>query len=192
MVASPQVQKGALVRIDDPDAPKSGDAFVFQFNPESLERGIEQSPDGPPAEVISFTLPLDAADAMAAPGSNEAIDEHGLYPALNALEMLMYPQAGGVPSWVERFFGIGAAAQRRPLALFIWGEHRAVPGQVTHLEISEDQFDPTLKPIRATVRVRLQVVNGDHPPGGAKIRKIWQRHLGIKRDVAKLGYTTLP
>jgi len=43
-----------------------------------------------------------------------------------------------------------------PVVLFFWGPGRIIPVRVTALSIEEQQFSPTLYPIRAKATIGLQ------------------------------------
>ena len=170
----------------------AGDAPIFQFNPGELIRTVDGQSGRSPRETISFTLEFDATDAMERPDDDSTIAEHGIYPMLAALQTLMHPSVSNVPSWLEAFLGIGAAAGEPPLALFMWGDQRAVPVRVTRLDISESQHDPELHPIRATVDVDLKVVTDKDLPKNDNVVQIWRRYLENLRDMAEFGFSGLP
>ena len=192
MAITPRTTKGALVKLAGSGDPMAGDALVFQFNPDMLSRTIDQQADGPPRETILFTLEFDATDAMEMPDDNATIAEHGIYPLLAALHTLMLPAAANVPNWLETFLGAGAIPRRSPLALFIWGDQRAVPVRVSRLGISEAQHDPALHPIRAAVDVELEVVTDRDLPQNDELVRVWRRYLEKLRDMAELGFSRLP
>jgi hypothetical protein len=192
MAIHPRTTKGALVRLSASADLAEGDALVFQFNPEKLTRTIDRQADGLPRETISFTLEFDATDAMEMPDDNSTIAAHGIYPLLAALQTLMHPAAANVPSWLETFLGTGAIGARPPLALFVWGEQRAVPVRVSRLGISEDQHDPALHPIRASVDIELEVVTDRDLPQNDGVVRIWRRYLEDLREMAELGFSRLP
>lgn len=192
MAVSPRITKGALVRLNGSADPRAGDALVFQFNPEKLTRTVDRQADGLPRETISFCLEFDATDAMEMPDDNSAIAAHGVYPLLAALQMLMHPAAANVPSWLETFLGTGAIGGRPPIALFVWGDQRALPVRVTRLGISEDQHDPALHPIRASVDVELLVLTDRDLPQNENVALLWRGYLNNLREMAELGFSRLP
>lgn len=192
MAISPRISKGALLRLNETGDPLAGDGFVFQFNPEKLTRTIDRQADGLPRETISFSLELDATDAMETSDDGSSIAAHGIYPLLAALQTLMHPAVANIPSWLETFLGTGAISGKPPLALFVWGDQRALPVRVSRLGISEDQHDPALRPIRATVDVELEVVTDRDLPQNDNVVQIWRRYLKDVRDMAELGFSRLP
>ena len=192
MAISPRTAKGALLRLADSGDPLAGDALVFQFNPAKLTRRVDRQSGRAPRETISFTLEFDATDGMEMPEQNPTVAAHGVYPMLAALQALMHASVSNVPGWLRTFLGIGAAADDPPVALFMWSDQRAVPVRISRLGISEDQHDPALHPIRATVDVELRVVTDRDLPKNDNVVEIWRRHLGTLRDMAELGFSRLP
>src|SRR5215207_3581563 len=99
---SPAVVKGAIVAISLPD-PRPV-VVVFQYNPESLSRTLQARTvggegggvgpvrlAGPPEESIKLSVVIDATDQLQKGDSTTL--EMGIYPALSALEMLLYPKS---------------------------------------------------------------------------------------------------
>lgn len=167
---SPKLQKGGIVAIDQ--ATNQQTEIQFQYNPDTLIRRlipqvVIDNPGnagvlrlkGPPEEIISVELELDATDQ---PGN--AIPQTpgvGVYPKLSALELLVYPKssaltsAGNLPNTaISAILPVEA-----PLTLFVWGDKRVVPVLLTNFLITEQAFDPALNPIRAKVSLELRVLN---------------------------------
>ncbi len=175
----PAVVKGALLVYKDQalGTPPSRQ-IVFQYNPETLRRTFAvRSPPrdasqagaahenvlsvpGPPVETITLSVELDAADQLEDPQHSEQVDTDGLYGALAALELLLYP-ATALVSQIERQAEHGAVDVRpsdTPLVLLAWGGSRVVPVQLTSLSVTEELFDPMLNPILAKVELGLKVL----------------------------------
>src|SRR5215471_18717656 len=99
---SPKTQRGAIIGLD-PLNPLAS-IIIFQYNPDTLTRTIAAQSvganadrgevlrlKGPPQETIACAIEIDAADQLEqGDGSAEAM---GIYPALSALEMLLYPKS---------------------------------------------------------------------------------------------------
>jgi hypothetical protein len=167
---SPRLLKGAIIGID-PFNPLAS-VVIFQYNPHQLTRtltpqtmGGEGNPSealrltGPPQETISVEIEVDAADQLEQ-GKFPAT-EIGVYPALSALEMLIYPKSALVIA-NEALLAAGIIEiipPEAPLTLFIWGIKRILPVRLTQLSITEEAFDSNLNPIRATVSLGLRVLN---------------------------------
>lgn len=133
-----------------------------------------------PEETFSLVLELDATDALETPDKHPVAALTGIADRLAAIEMLMYPpgdntltllsQAGlSVSASVSvgsASLGIGgaggalAAVERKeaPVVLFFWGPGRILPVKITSLSIEEQQFSPTLYPLRAKATIGVRVL----------------------------------
>ena len=195
---SPKVMKGAIVGID-PYNPLAS-IVVFQYNPDTLtrtltpqtaggdaDRGEALRLKGPPQEKISLSIEIDAADQLEA-GSAQAADM-GIYPALSALEMLVYPKSAVmIANEVLARAGLIEVVQpEAPLTLFVWGMKRAVPVRLTEFSITEEAYDPDLNPLRAKVSLGLRVLTnqdlGLPSVGGA----LFMAHQVAKEIMATIG-----
>ena len=90
--SSPAILKGAFVKFD-PEFPQ-GQIIVFQYNPDKIKRKLVTNTDRhfpikSPSEIITFTLLLDATDALES--SSQNIVKSGIYSRLSAFEILLYP-----------------------------------------------------------------------------------------------------
>jgi hypothetical protein len=175
----PQVQKGALVVYDSNDyGTQPSRRIVFQYNPETLRRSFAVrapqrdasqagaahedvlSVPGPPVETITMSVELVAADQLDDPQHRDQVDSDGLYGALAALELLLYPASAQV-SRIEQQADQGAVDVHQadtPLVVLCWGQNRAVPVQLMSLSVNEELFDPMLNPIVAKVDLSLKVL----------------------------------
>ena len=101
---SPRLMKGALIGLD-PVNPLAS-IIVFQYNPDTMTRRLDARSTGgnewsdkseafrltgPPRETITLNVELDATDQLEK-GELLAVNT-GVYPALSALEMLLYPKS---------------------------------------------------------------------------------------------------
>jgi hypothetical protein len=169
---SPRLIKGAIVTIDSLVPIPS--VIVFQYNPDTMTRRLEARSTGggdhsdrseafrltgPPKETITLNVEVDATDQLEI-GNPIAITS-GVYPALSALEMLLYPAS-------TRIIANTALAQagvleiippEAPMSLFVWGPQRVLPVRLTGFSITEEAYDPLLNPIRAKVDLSLQVLS---------------------------------
>jgi Contractile injection system tube protein len=175
----PTVQKGALI-VYESQAPgaQPSSQIVFQYNPETLRRSFAtRSPQrdaskssaaredvlsvpGPPVETITLSVELDAVDQLEDAQHSEEVDSSGLFGALAALELLLYPTTAQV-SQIEQQAEAGAVQVHpgdTPLVVLAWGASRVVPVQITSLNVSEELFDPALNPVRAKVDLGLKVL----------------------------------
>ena len=146
---------------------------VFQYNPDTLTRTLTPqtttSSDtsrgealrlkGPPEESITIEIEIDATDQLEK-GDTSAVNM-GIYPALSALEMLLYPKSALVIA-NEVLAAIGIIEiipPEAPLTLFVWGAKRMLPVRLTSFSITEQAFDPNLNPILAKVSLGMRVLN---------------------------------
>lgn len=167
---SPRLTKGAIVGLDlfNPLA----SVIIFQYNPKTMSRSLEAQMaqaggsrseslrlSGPPRETISISeLHLDAADQL-----EKGQGSMGIYPQLSALEMLLYPKSAVVIANTA-LMAVGTIEIVQPAApftLFIWGAKRILPVRLSSFTINEEEFDPDLNPIRASLSLTLTVLNSN-------------------------------
>jgi hypothetical protein len=186
-----RVLKAALVRLDG--EPNAIEAVAFQYNPEKLRRQLAPRAGLAPLETISCVVVFDATDALETGDQATPFAAEGVRPALAALELLLHEAEPEPPGFWDRLFGRSRPSTGPPIALFVWGVQRAVPVRVTQLDITEELHDRELRPLRATVRLRMQVVTDgevsrDHPAANR-----WLSYVVKTRAAAALGYTdTVP
>jgi hypothetical protein len=193
---SPAVAKGAIVGLD-PFNPLAS-VVVFQYNPESLTRTLQARTAGdgdsgplrlagPPEESIKLSAMIDATDQLQQ--GDQTARDMGIYPALSALEMLLYPKSALVIAneVLARVGVIEIIPMEGPLTLLIWGVRRIVPVRITEFSIAEEAFDTDLNPIRAKVDLGLRVLTYDDlgmlSPGGA----LFMVHQVAKEVMATIG-----
>jgi hypothetical protein len=168
---SPRMLKGALVGVDRTNPVAS--VILFQYNPETLTRRLEPRAvsdergdqteayrlSGPPKETISVTVEVDAADQLER-GDPQAVAA-GVYPALSALELLVYPNSQRIiqNTTLAQAGNIEIIPPEAPMTLFVWGPQRVLPVRVTSFSITEQAYDQQLNPLRADVELSLQVLS---------------------------------
>ncbi len=168
---APRLTKGAIVGFD-PFNPLAS-IIIFQYNPKTMTRtltaaaapsGGAQSEvlrlSGAPKEAISaLKVEIDATDQLE---TGDAITkELGIYPQLSALEMLLYPKSAQVITNAA-LLAAGITEVIPPVApftLFIWGYKRVLPIKLTSFSIAEEEYDPSLNPIRASVTLGMDVLS---------------------------------
>lgn len=157
----PYLKKGAIIQ--------GLSVIPFQFTPTSLTRTLNLNAfstqgremtrlKGPPVETLSIDVLLDATDQdERGHGLTQGL---GIYPSLAALELLLYPNAAVVLSnAILTAFGVlEIIPAQQPLTLLVWGPMRILPIQVTSLTITEEQYDGSLTPLRASVKVGVRVL----------------------------------
>ena len=157
----PALRKGALIH--------GAMLIPFQYNPERLTRTLSANSvgqagadllrlKGPPGERITLDILLDAADQNARQSGLQLAD--GIYPALSALEMLLYPSAARVltNAALARLGIIELIPPLPVLTVLVWGSRRVVPVRVESFTVTEEHFDSALNPLRATVALGLSVL----------------------------------
>ncbi|MGH2538028.1 MAG: hypothetical protein ACRDHL_11585 [Candidatus Promineifilaceae bacterium] len=193
---SPKLTKGAIVGVDLVNPLAS--VVIFQYNPKTMSRSLEAQTAqeggarseslrlaGPPREKITINeLHLDAADQLEKGGG-----ALGLYPQLSALEMLLYPKSAAVilNTALMAAGTIEIVQPAAPLTLFIWGVKRVLPVRLTSFTINEEEYDPDLHPIRASLSLTLSVLSYSdfsitHPG-----YYLFLTHQVVKETLAVLG-----
>jgi hypothetical protein len=164
--------KGALIGLDPADPLAS--VIVFQYNPDTMTRRLEARStggadggdkseafrlSGPPRETITLSVEFDAADQ--ADQDNPQLVTTGVYPALSALEMLLYPKSAVViANTVLALLGnIEIIPPEAPPTFFVWGPQRVLPVRLTGFSINEQAYDGFLNPIQAKVDLSLYVLS---------------------------------
>ena len=213
---SPRMTKGGLARLD-PAARRLIDVVMFQYNPDTVTRTLQPRAmtgepgdrlevlrlTGPPHETIKLEAELDAADGLEKPDTNTVIADHGLLPDLATLERLITPSVQELTATDALFAGgvMEIIPMEAPLVVLIWGPDRVVPINITNLSITEEAFDPALRPLRAKISLECKVLtDNDLPSGhvGASLylayRQTAERYatLVTRTDVRPLGLTRLP
>ncbi len=171
---SPRLLKGALVVYESQTPGPRPKIIVFQYNPEQLERKLEnRAPEkkrgtnakeevlrvaGPPKETINLTVVLNAADQLEQ--NDETVRKLGLLPALATLEMLLYPETFQVlqNEALSAQGAVNVKPAELPLTLLVWGASRVVPVKIESFSVTEEAFDPNLNPIQAKVELSLLVL----------------------------------
>ena len=166
---APGLLKGSIVAIYQTSNQRK--EIPFQYNPDTLtrrltaqgasgddntDRGEPLRLKGPPQETFSLEIEIDAISL--APDGNTG--DGDIYPALAALESLLYPQYSQVNENEEsaKQGKIEIIPLEAPLALFVWGKKRTAPVRLISFSITEEAFNPQLNPIRAKVSLELQVL----------------------------------
>ncbi len=206
---SPKLLKGGIVLLD-PQTSAVQRVIALQYNPDTLTRTLQTQAvnteggdrsealrlKGPPVETIRLEAELDATDAMERGDSTVA--QYGLFPALAALETVVYPDSARLVSnnSLASSGSLEIVPVEAPLSLFVWSRNRTVPVRITELSITEEAFDPNLNPIRAKVSLSLRVLSvidlGFGTKGGGVFLVYQQQKerlaaLAASRNLAVLG-----
>ncbi len=197
---SPRLVRGGIVTMDV-DTSTVQNIIAFQYNPETLTRTlqIQSTPAGqdgartdalrlrgPANETIKVDVQLDAADQLEFPDQFPLAVQHGIYPQIAQLEMLVNPSVETLES-DEAMANAGTLEiipLEQPVTLFVWSSSRIVPVRLTDFSITEEAFDPHLNPIRAKVSLGMRVLTIDdvsfqHPAG-----RMFMTYLTNKEQLA--------
>jgi hypothetical protein len=200
----PRLLKGAIVAIDLSTNQRS--AIVFQYNPETLTRSLQPQMaggdpgqraqavrfTGAPVETLTLDVMIDATDQLEV-GDPQAASL-GIYPALTALEMLLYPQSQQVIQNNQLLSqgSIEVGPYVAPLTLFIWGGNRVLPVLLTGLSSREELFDTSLNPIRATVTLSMRALSYSDLDSTNKGHQLFLAYQKAKEVMARKGLASNP
>lgn len=198
---SPRLTKGAIVGFDLINPLAS--VIIFQYNPKSLSRTVTAQLADPGEEARASVnrlkgaaietiqiqkLELDAADQLE---QGDGIAESmGIYPQLSALEMLLYPKSVNVIiNTVQLALGTIEVVNQpsAPFTLFIWGIKRVLPVKLTSFTINEEEYDPNLNPIRATLSMSMRVLTYSDYSVTHPGYHLFLAHQVVKETMAVVG-----
>lgn len=123
---------------------------------------------GPPRESLSFEAIMDATDALDEASGPELTD--GLAPRLAALEMLISPTSKALID-ADKLADDGALEllpAPPALTLLVWNANRVQAVRLRDLAIEEELFDHNMNPLRARLRLNVDVLNSDDLGVGTK------------------------
>src|SRR6266849_9014580 len=171
---SPRLIKGGIVLIDDTSGAVQR-IITLQYNPDTVTRTLQvqglgqESGDrlealrlkAPAQETIKLDAEIDATDQLEFPDQNPLTAQLGIYPALAALETIIYPQSSLLLSnnSLASLGTLEVLPMEAPLTLFVWSKQRIIPVRLTEFTITEEAFDPALNPIRAKVSLGMRVLS---------------------------------
>jgi len=200
---SPRLVKGGIVMIDAGSA-RVQRVISLQYNPDSVKRtlqaqrigeGAEHSEalrlTGPAVETFSVEAEIDAADQLEFPDQHQNVIEAGIAPQLAVLESLINPSAAAILA--NKSLAMAGTLEIAPmesaLPLFVWGANRIVPVEVTEFTITEEAFDPSLNPIRATVSLGFRVLSIDDLGFDHKGGSLFMAYLQSREKLASKSET---
>jgi Contractile injection system tube protein len=200
----PRLLKGAIVAISDVSPqPRT---ISLQYNPESVKRSLQAQTAGgdegqrsqivrfigAPVETFDLEVSIDAIDQLEK-GDNNAVN-NGIYPQLALLETLVYPFSTQVKQ-NDALLASGSleiAPLAAPLTLFVWGPNRVLPVRLNTLSISEELFDTTLNPIRATVSLNMRALSYSDLSPNTRGYNLFMVYQQGKEAMATLGISNAP
>ncbi len=195
---SPKLLKGAIIGFDLLNPLAS--VIIFQYNPKEVTRSVQGQMSGgdgagsevtrlkgPPKETIGLTIEIDATDQLEQ-GSSIA-GSMGIYPQLSALEMLLYPKSVDVILNTALLAAgtIEVSQAEAPFTLFVWGIKRVLPVRIAGFTITEQEFDPNLNPIRASVPLSLNVLSYSDFSVTHPGYHLFLAHQVVKETMATIG-----
>jgi hypothetical protein len=206
---SPKVVKGGIVLIDAGSAQVQR-VIALQYNPDSLRRTLQAQRigegaghsealrlKGPAVETLTVEAEIDAVDQLEFPDQNQSVVEAGIAPQLAVLESLINPSAADILAnkALASAGTLEIAPMESALTLFVWGAKRIVPVEVTEFSITEEAFDPSLNPIRATVSLGFRVLSiddlGFDHKGGSLFMAYLQSREQLASKAATFGFDAL-
>ncbi|RZI53872.1 MAG: hypothetical protein EOP16_00560 [Pseudonocardia sp.] len=119
-------------------------------------------------QTIAFDVRLDATDGL--DDSDPLVQQFGVAPQLATMEMMVHPAGEGpLGRAVDTLLGkerrfIYPRRANPPMVLFVFGRKRVLPVNINSMRITETEFSCELNPIRATVAVKLTVIEGKNAP----------------------------
>jgi hypothetical protein len=213
---APRPTRGGIILLD-PATSRIQRIIALQYNPDNLSRtlqaqGAGDDPGdrlealrlkGPPVETIRLEADIDATDQLEFPRQNPTVAELGLFPALAALETIVYPPSGQLlANDAQAAAGmIEIVPVEAPLTLFTWSRNRLLPIRLTEFTVTEDAFDAALNPIRARISLSMRVLTvsdlGFSHRGGSLYLLYQQRKerfagMGANPGLAALGLSGIP
>jgi hypothetical protein len=216
---SPRLVRGGIVLLD-PTTSTVLRVITLQYNPDTLSRtltpqGIGGEPGdrlevlrlkGPPQESIKLDAEIDATDQLEQPNAsplNLTVSQLGLFPALAALETIVYPSSQQlVDNDNQAQSGmIEIAPVEAALTLFVWSRNRILPVRLTDFSVTEEAFDTSLNPTRAKVSLGMRVLTvndlGFSHPGGLLYllyhkQKETMAGMNLSTQLSPLGITQIP
>ena len=214
---APNLARGGIV-VMDPITGRVIRIVVLQYNADTLNRTLQvraagaESGDrlealrlkGPPSETIKLDAELDATDQLELPDlpRNAPVASNGLFPALAALETLVYPSVDELVAHdrLARGGQIEIAPLEAPLTIFVWSRNRILPVRITEFSVAEEAFDSSLNPTRAKVSLGMRVLTVDdlgfrHRGGALSLLAHRQKErfaLVQTGQLGSLGITAIP
>jgi hypothetical protein len=161
--------------VSQPETPgknrASNEDFIKQISSDKLFKDLRNGQIlNVKQQTLSFDIRLDATDKL---NDGDTITEQfGIAPQLSTLELMMLPKSqsllgGAVAALLggsTNSFSFADDAKNPPVILFIWGRKKVMPVNITNMTIKEEEFSVDLNPIRATVTVSLEVIEGPNAP----------------------------
>ena len=142
-------------------ATRGGYDFALPSETARVAQGVAVEPESFDVEIL-----LDATDRM---NQDDALArEMGIQPELDTLRSMVEPKTQG-PGGLQMLASLGMGGTRAfqrsltaSVLLLVWGSH-VLPVFLKGIEVTESAHLPTLVPYRATMKLSLQVIEGNNP-----------------------------
>jgi contractile injection system tube protein len=154
-------------RVNQADTPgknrASNEDFIKQVSADKLFKDLRNGQNIIVApQTLGFDIRLDATDKLN--DGDPMAQQFGIAPQLSTLELMMLPKNQSLLGGSARSFSFADEAKNPPVTLFIWGRKKVMPVNIKNMTIKEEEFSIDLHPIRATVTVSLEVIEGPNAP----------------------------
>lgn len=153
--------RSVTITLGNTPATQGGYDFLLPTETPRVSQGVSIEPESFDLEIL-----LDATDRM---NNGDAIARTlGVEPELATLRSMVEPKTqgpGGVQVLASLGLGGARAFQRSESAsvlLFVWGTH-VLPVFLKAMDVSETAHLPSLIPYRCTVKLTMQVIEGNNP-----------------------------
>ena len=153
--------RSVTISLGSTPATRGGYDFLLPTETPRVSPGVAVEPESFDVEIL-----LDATDRMN--GGDAIARTLGVEPELATLRSMVEPKTQG-PAGVQVLasLGLGGArafqrSQSASVLLFVWGTH-VLPVFLKAVDVTESAHLPSLIPYRATVRLTLQVIEGNNP-----------------------------
>lgn len=153
--------RSVTITLGSTPATRGGFDFLLPTETPRVSQGVAVEPESFDVEIL-----LDATDRMNS--GDEIARTLGVEPELSTLRSMVEPKTqgpGGVQMLASLGLGGARAFQRNESAsvlLFVWGSH-VLPVFLKAVDVTESAHLPSLIPYRATVKLTLQVIEGNNP-----------------------------
>lgn len=153
--------RSITITLGSTPATRGGYDFALPTETARVAQGVTVEPESFDIEIL-----LDATDRMN--DDDVLAREMGIQPELDTLRSMVEPKVQG-PGGLQILAGLGFGGQRAfqraqtaSVLLLVWGSH-ILPVFLKGIEVAESAHLPSLTPYRATVRLNLQVIEGNNP-----------------------------
>ncbi|MBM9613167.1 hypothetical protein JWJ90_02580 [Desulfobulbus rhabdoformis] len=153
--------RSVTLNLGSTPATRGGYDFALPSETSRVAQGVTVEPESFDLEIL-----VDATDRMNI--SDPIAQTIGIQPELDTLRSMVEPKIQG-PDGVQTLAGLGFGGDRAfqhnqsaSVLLLVWGI-QVLPVFLKSIEVAESAHLPNLTPYRATVKLSLQVIEGNNP-----------------------------